>query len=129
MKNRLIILLMLVGIQVFSQGMNISLVSSLTQSVSVAGTVLDAQDTDEKLVFAEVSIKELDLQIETDMEGAFSFQLSPGSYTLEVAFIGYEAQEILLEVVRGEMAQEMVHLQPLRIQSAQLIEPIEPFQF
>ena len=107
-------IVMLVGAQVFSQGVNISLVSKLFQTGSIVGKVLDANDSDVNLVFASVVIKELEWEVETDNEGAFSFQLSPGNYTIEVAFIGYEVQEILLEVIGGEIAREMVLLQPLK---------------
>ncbi|PCH75688.1 MAG: hypothetical protein COB98_08490 [Flavobacteriaceae bacterium] len=129
MKHWIFILIMLVTTQVFSQGVNFSLVAGLLQTGNVAGKVLDANETDTSLVFATVLIKELDLQVATDMEGAFSFQLSPGSYTLEVDFIGYQVQEFVVEVVGGETAQEALLLAPLKIQSAQLIEPIESFSF
>jgi len=129
MKNWLIIVGMLLGVQGYSQGTSMSLVSSLIQTESVTGTVSDANDAEEKLVFASVSIKELDLQVETDLEGVFSFELSPGNYALEVTFIGYEAQELLLTVVSGTTTQEKVFLQPLKIQSAQIIEPIESLYY
>lgn len=129
MKNWIFIVLILLGVQGFSQGVNFSVVTSLLQTGSVTGNVLDADETAMSLVFATVSIKELDLEVETDMEGAFSFELSPGDYTLEVAFIGYEAHEVLIKIVGGETSQEILLLQQLKIQSAPLIELIEPFSF
>lgn len=129
MKKLLVIVLVFVGFQGiaqgFSQGVNISLVASWTQTGTVTGVVLDVNTTDEKLVFASVGVKEMDLQVETDMEGGFSFQLSPGNYTLEVAFIGYESQEIPIEVKGGESLEETIQLQPLKIQSAQQVELVE----
>jgi len=127
MKNWIFMIMMLVGAQLFSQGVNISLVSKLIQTGSVAGKVFDANDPDVNLVFASVVVKELEQHVETDSEGAFSFQLSPGSYTLEVTFIGYELQEILLEVIGGKTVCKKVLLQPLKIQSAQRVELIDQY--
>jgi len=127
MKNWIFLIMMLVGAQVFSQGVNISLVSEMIQTGSVVGKVLDANDPDMPLVFASVVVKEVEQHVETDNEGVFSFQLSPGSYTLEVAFIGYELQEISFEVFGGEKAQKKVLLQPLKIQSAQQVELIDQY--
>jgi len=127
MKNLIFMIMMLIGAQVFSQGVNISLISKMIQKGSVVGKILDANDPDMQLVFASVVVKEVEQQVETDSEGAFSFQLSPGSYTLEVAFIGYELQEISFEVFEGKTAQKKVLLQPLKIQSAQRVELIDQY--
>lgn len=129
MKNWFFIAVFLVlGAQSYAQGMNISLVAGLTHVGYVDGRVIDANSSEENLVFATVTIKELDMQVvETDMEGSFSFELLPGSYTLQVSFIGYETQEVVFEVYSGATTNEEVFLQSLKTQSAQLLEPIEAF--
>ncbi len=129
MKNWFFIGVLLVGCQLFSQGLDVSLVSGFIQTGSVKGKVFDANDGDGHLVFATVVVKELELQMETDIEGAFNFQLSPGRYTLEVNFIGYQEQLFLVEVVGGDTSRKTVFLEPLKIQSAPLLEPIDSFQF
>lgn len=58
------------------------------------GTVLDKESEDQPLAFAEVRVKGLDLSTRTDLSGRYSLNLLPGTYTLQVEFIGYETKEI-----------------------------------
>ena len=69
-----------------------------SQVAQINGQVLDAESKDEPLAFAEVKVKGLDLQAITDENGHFELELAPGSYNLEIAFIGYEPRVILAEV-------------------------------
>ena len=76
------------------------LVTSIVHSqvAQINGQVLDAEFNDEPLAFAEVKVKGLDLQAITDENGNYELQLAPGSYNLEIAFIGYEPHVITAEV-------------------------------
>ena len=59
------------------------------QSGYIRGTVLS--ELSEPLPGANVSIKETGTGAMTDMEGKFSIDgLYPGSYTLNISFIGYK---------------------------------------
>ncbi|MDQ1266510.1 MAG: hypothetical protein QG635_1662 [Bacteroidota bacterium] len=58
-------------------------------SATVKGTVID-QDTKEPLVSASVSIPVLRIGAISDQKGNFTFKAPPGTYTLEIKYIGYE---------------------------------------
>ena len=55
---------------------------------------------------ANVKVKGLDLGAVSDENGYYSLALTPGSYTLEVEFIGYESQvisEVIVEAADLEL--------------------------
>lgn len=65
----------------------------LLDEATLLGIVTEA-DTDEPISDAEVQIAELDIQISSDVQGAFFIQnLEPGAYTLSVAHDDYEIYE------------------------------------
>lgn len=55
----------------------------------------------EALPYATVYIHETSLGIITDAGGAFQATLSPGSYTVEARFLGYETQTKSVEIKQG----------------------------
>ncbi len=64
------------------------------QTASVSGIILDKEFNNEPLPFANVFIKGTDKGSTTDDKGAYYIALQPGSYTLVMAFMGYETKEI-----------------------------------
>ncbi len=79
---------------------------SLAQTGSVAGTVLDKDFNEEPLAFANVLIKGTTTGTTSDMDGVFSItNLNPGNYTLEFSFVGYETQEIPVEITAGKVTE------------------------
>ena len=52
-----------------------------SQEIVVTGTVLDAENQNEALAFASVQVKELNMMVNTDLEGNFDLELAPGTYT------------------------------------------------
>lgn len=58
------------------------------------GLILDEDNNNEPLVFAEIIVKNSESKTETAMDGTFKFTLKPGIYNLEVRFIGYKTIEI-----------------------------------
>tara|TARA_R110001583_G_scaffold174854_3_gene329355 strand:+ start:250 stop:645 length:396 start_codon:yes stop_codon:yes gene_type:complete len=71
-----------------------SLISTYHQKCKIEGVVLDAENKYEPLLFAEVTVKELDKTISTRSDGSFKLELKPGKYTFIYSFIGYETVEI-----------------------------------
>lgn len=65
-----------------------------SQDRSVQGTVLDGAFGDEPLAFASVSVKGIDIETQTSIDGSFELTLLEGNYTLIVDFIGYDPVEI-----------------------------------
>ena len=62
--------------------------------MELKGQVLDSEFDNEPLAFANVKVRELDLEAVSDENGHYKLALIPGLYTLEVEFIGYETQLI-----------------------------------
>ncbi|MEZ4854593.1 carboxypeptidase-like regulatory domain-containing protein, partial [Flavobacterium sp.] len=75
---------------------------SIAQNGTVSGTVLDKELNNEPLPFANVSIKEVAKGDSTDANGKYTITLEPGSYTLLIAFLGYETKEIPFTIKAGE---------------------------
>ena len=64
------------------------------QRTSIEGSVLDGDFNKEPLAFASISVKGLDINAETSLDGGFELNLLEGKYTLIIDFIGYEVIEI-----------------------------------
>ena len=70
------------------------------------GTVID-DDFGDPVMYAEVRVEGLDISTLTDLDGQYSFELAPGTYTLSVEFLGY-AKQVVSEVVVKEGSTELV---------------------
>ena len=80
--------------------------TAFAQQDDLKGQVLDSEYNNEPLAFAHVKVKGLDLGAVSDENGYYSLALTPGSYTLEVEFIGYESQvisEVIVEAADLEL--------------------------
>jgi len=74
----------------------------LAQSGSITGKISDGE-TYEALPGANVIIKGTSKGSTTDVDGMFSLgELQPGSYALEISFIGYELKELIATVRSGQ---------------------------
>lgn len=73
---------------------------------SITGTVQDAS-TGEPLIGAHIRIPDFEYGTVTDGNGNFNIDLFPGTYTLEVSFIGYD----VLMVSNIELGEEAVDLE------------------
>ena len=69
------------------------------QKTRVSGTVKDA-DSGEPLISANI-LYAAGQGVVADLDGKYSFQIENGSYTLNISYIGYEAQEIPLRANGG----------------------------
>lgn len=88
MKNLLFILTLLLSSISFSQ----------TEG-SIAGILTDKEYNNEPLPFANVLIKGTTTGTTSDIDGLFKFEnIETGNYTLVVSFVGYETQEITVQV-------------------------------
>lgn len=76
--------------------------ASFAQKGTVRGNVID-KETGETLIGVGIIVKGSYTGTTTDLDGAFSLQLEPGTYTFEVSFISYQKQEITnVEVIAGQ---------------------------
>lgn len=69
------------------------------QNGTINGKITDAEEGNNPLLFAKVTIKETGARVMTDEKGVFKFNnIKEGSYTLVCSFTGYETKEIKAEV-------------------------------
>ncbi len=87
----------------FSQSFEVSSFFTDTEKKGkIEGIVLDNEIDNEPLAFATISVKNTDIETNSDLDGSFSFNLKPGKYILEVQFLGYATIELGdIEVVAG----------------------------
>src|SRR5690606_27883125 len=67
---------------------------SFAQTGTVSGTILDKEFDNEPLPFANITVKGSTQGSSTDDQGRYTISLKPGSYTLVIAYLGYETKEI-----------------------------------
>lgn len=78
----------------------------VAQQGRVVGTVTESGTT-ETLIGVNVTVKEASVGTNTDFEGDYTLELSPGTYTVVFSFLGFQTREIEEVVVKAEDA---VHL-------------------
>lgn len=95
MKQFLVLLFLVTSAIAHSQSFKVnSLVSEQTKSGKITGIILDNEVANEPLAFATVEVKDTNLSTTTELDGSFSFNLKPGTYTLVYSFIGYKTIEV-----------------------------------
>lgn len=75
---------------------------SFSQTGTVFGVILDKEYNNEPLPFANVLIKGTTIGTSTDDLGKYSLSVKPGSYVLEIGYLGYETKEITFTIKAGE---------------------------
>ena len=71
-----------------------SLVKETRQQGEIKGIVLDNEFNNEPLAFASIAIKDTNVSTTTELDGSFTFNLKPGTYTLVFSFTGYKTIEV-----------------------------------
>ncbi len=90
MKFNLTVGFLLISTIVFAQSFEVSsLVETKNLPVIVEGKVMDTANNNLPLAFATITVKEPEITVSTDFDGGFNLKLSPGFYSFEVEFIGY----------------------------------------
>lgn len=70
---------------------------------AIGGKVLDGEMFNEPLLMATVGLKNTDWSAQTNFNGNFEItEVTPGSYILEIRFLGYEKMELPIEIVANE---------------------------
>ncbi|NJM78636.1 MAG: TonB-dependent receptor [Flavobacterium sp.] len=67
---------------------------TFSQNGTVSGTILDKEFNNEPLPFANVIIKGTTIGTSTDDKGKYTLSIKPGSYVLEIGYLGYETKQI-----------------------------------
>ena len=77
--------------------------SQAQENASVSGKLIDKEYNNEPLPFANVLIKGTTTGVTSDIDGLYKIEnLSPGTYTFQYSFVGYETIEKQVEVVAGQ---------------------------
>ncbi|NRA92934.1 MAG: carboxypeptidase-like regulatory domain-containing protein, partial [Psychroserpens sp.] len=73
---------------------------------SIAGKLIDKEFNNEPLAFGNILIKGTTIGTTSDIDGLYGFDnLEPGTYVLVFSFVGYETQEITIEVTAGNVTE------------------------
>jgi outer membrane receptor for ferrienterochelin and colicin len=68
----------------------------------ISGKILD-KATGETMIGAVVQVEGTDIGVTTDIEGNYSLSLAPGSYTLNILYVGMTPGKISVEAKEGEV--------------------------
>jgi len=71
-----------------------SLFSNTQENCKIKGFVFDNENNNEPLLFATVAVKNTTISTITELDGSFSINLKPGTYTLIYSFVGYKTIEV-----------------------------------
>lgn len=87
------------------------------QKGTVAGTITSNEaGTIQPMPFVNVVIKGTTTGATTDLDGKYSFSADPGTYTLQVSFVGYEPAERSITVAAGSEAKADIALKTLAVE-------------
>lgn len=76
-------------------------ITSFSQSIN--GVITEKiNDKNEPIPFANVLVKELNKGASTDFDGQYNIAVAPGTYTIEVSFVGYKPQTLSVTVASNE---------------------------
>lgn len=105
MKNTLFIILLLFGSTLFSQ-----------ETGTIKGTVTDKAMNNEPMLFANVQLKGIDTNFQTNFHGNFEITNVPaGTYTLVVSYAGYNTNEIIVNVNNNEISELQTGLARMQV--------------
>jgi len=93
MKHLFTILILAISLSTFAQ-----------EKGKLEGRVIDQENLGEPLIFAQISLKNTNIQAETDFRGNFTMnQLNPGAYTLVINYAGYDTKEVPLLIKKNKI--------------------------
>jgi TonB-dependent receptor len=111
--SKLLICFMLI-LLITVMGGQYALFAQKASNGEISGVAKDLS-TKEPLPYATVSIKGTATGVITDLQGNYRLtNLHPGDYTLRITYVGYEAQEIAVQLAAGEKKRVNIDMnQPL----------------
>ena len=111
------VFLIFTGTFLYSQSFEVSsFFSDAPKNGKIEGIVLDNEVNNEPLAFATITVKNTDFETNSNLDGAFSFNLKPGNYILKMEFLGYETIELRdVTVVAGNTLSIKQKLKALKL--------------
>ncbi|MDP5120731.1 MAG: TonB-dependent receptor [Spirosomaceae bacterium] len=86
--------------------LTVTLLSAYAQNGFIRGTVIDDK-IGETLPFSTISLKGTSKVTTSDLDGAYSLEVQPGTYSLIVSFVGYQPLEVQDVVVTAGKVNEL----------------------
>ena len=112
---RIKLLIFLLGITFFAQG----------QKGTISGKILDKEMNNEPLPFANITIKGTNIGTISNEKGEYTLSVTAGKVTVIYSFLGYKAEEVVVQVKEGK---NTVHNQTLGSDSVQLKDVVVAIQ-
>jgi hypothetical protein len=127
MKLKLLVFFVFISASFYGQSFKEedSFFSNIHKKGEVKGKVIASDTNNEPLVFANITIKELNLATTSDSKGNFSFKLEPGNYTLIFDFIGYKSKMLNVIINSNDITICNESLDALTINSDIVLSSIE----
>ena len=83
---------------------------AVAQNAIIKGFVYD-KTNGEPIIYTNVVIKQLNLGVQTDINGYFTFsQIKPGNYTLMVPYMGYDTAFVNIAVQSNDVITQKIFL-------------------
>ncbi|WP_246001629.1 TonB-dependent receptor [Mucilaginibacter gracilis] len=96
-----------------NQMISVSEVSAPATPGKISGKVLDEKG--EPLPGATIKVTETGTAIQSNVDGTYQFSMPPGSYTIEVSYISYQAKRVTgVLVTEGKLTQLDIAMQPAK---------------
>lgn len=73
----------------------------LAQNGTIRGTIIDEEYNGDPMIGANVLVSGTQIGTATDLDGKFTINIAPGTYSLELSFIGYTTKTISDVVVKA----------------------------
>lgn len=67
----------------------------------IQGTILDMEMNNEPLAFATISIKEANTTAQSNIDGAYAFEINAGTYKMVINFAGYKKVEVPNVIIKA----------------------------
>ncbi len=72
------------------------------EQITISGHIRDASNGEE-LIGANVFVKELGTGASTNVYGFYSLSLEPGNYEMELSYVGYQPQTLIMELNKDQI--------------------------
>ncbi len=83
---------------------------------SIRGTVTDKAMNNEPMLFANVQVKGLETNFQTNFHGNFEItNVAPGKHTLIISYAGYSTKEVLVNVAENEISELQTTLARMQV--------------
>lgn len=119
MKIIYLVLICILSISGYSQ-------QSAIKNATIKGLILDSENNNDVMSFANVVLKGTDIGLTTDLDGKFEIEVIPDNYIIEVSFMGYKNIEEKISLKAGEIFtfNKTIGIDAMALEEITLIEKV-----